>query len=207
MTPWKTPVASAPGALALALALGFMSPLAAPARADGVFHTIITPADNEKLTKLNAVREQALAEARAGGSKEDVAILEQTLAGDLLSLHEGFDAVGDWRCRTLKLGKGAPLVVYGWFACRIRDDGAGWVLEKRTGSQRTAGRFYDNGEKEMHYLGVFSVTGDPPIKYGAAPERNQIARAVRPGPNRLRLEFPLPAFESRFDILELERKK
>jgi hypothetical protein len=191
----------------VALTLWTLPPLAATARADGVFHTLITPADNNKLTQLNAVREQALAEARAGGTTEDLAILDQTLAGDLLSVREGFNAVGDWRCRTLKLGKGAPLVVYGWFDCRITDDGAGWFLDKRGGSQRTSGRFYDNGDKEMYYLGVLSVTGDPAVTYGAAPARDQVARVVRPGPNRLRLEFPLPAFESRFDILELERRK
>lgn len=193
--------------VALALALCVQTPFASPARADGVFQKIVTPADREKLAKLNQTREQALAEARAGGVKVDLAILDQTLAGDLLSLHEGFDPAGDWRCRTLKLGKGAPIVVYGWFECRISDDGAGWFLEKRNGSQRTAGRFYDNGDKEMYYLGVFSVDGDPKINYGVSPERNQVARAVRPGPDRLRLEFPAPNVESRFDILELERKR
>jgi len=193
--------------VAAILALGALAPLASPARADGVFHIRVTPADNDKLAKLTETRDAALAEARAGGAKEYLAILDQTLSGDLLSLREGFNPVGDWRCRTLKLGKGAPIVVYGWFDCRISDDGAGWRLEKLNGSQRTAGYFYDNGDKEMYYLGVFSVDGDAKAKYGDAPTRNQVARAVRPGPNRLRLEFPLPNVESRFDIMELERKK
>ena len=191
----------------IALALVFYVVIGLPALADGVFHKIITPADREKLAKLEETRAQALAEARADGAKEYLAILDQTLAGEPLSLHADFDAVGEWRCRTLKLGKGAPIVVYGWFRCRIIDDGAGWFLEKLTGSQRTAGRFYDNGEKDMYYLGVLSVDGDPKIAYGVSPERNQVARAVRPGPNRLRLEFPSPQVESRFDILELERRK
>jgi hypothetical protein len=195
------------GLVAAALSLAAVTTLAPPARADGVFHTRVTPADNEKLAKLTETRDAALAEARAGGVKDDLAILDQTLAGDLLSLREGFNPVGDWRCRTLKLGKGAPLVVYGWFKCRISDDGAGWRLEKLSGSQRTAGFFYDNGDKEMYYLGVLSVDGDPKARYGEAPARNQVARAVRPGKNRLRLEFPQPNVESRFDILELERGK
>lgn len=199
--------AGARALVAFALSLGALTSIVAPARADGAFHKIVTPADNEKLTKLNAAREQALAEARAGGAKESLAILDQALGGELLSLREGFNPVGDWRCRTLKLGKGAPIVVYGWFECRISDDGAGWRLEKLNGSQRTAGYFYDNGDREMYYLGVFSVDGDAKVKYGEAPARNQIARAVRPGLNRLRLEFPLPNVESRFDILDLERKK
>lgn len=193
--------------IANVLALCVFSAVARPAQADGVFEKLVTPVDREKLAKFDEIRAQALAEARAGGAKDDLTILDRTLAGDLLSLHERFNPIGDWRCRTLKLGKGAPLVVYGWFACRITDDGAGWVLEKRTGSQRTAGRFYDNGEKEMYYLGVLSVTGDPKINYGVSHERDQIARAVRPGASRLRLEFPSPEFESRFDILELERKR
>ncbi len=205
MTLSKSMIASVQ--VACALALFALSPFAEPARADGVFLQLVTPADREKLTKLNETREQALAEARADGNREYLDILDQTLAGDLLSLREGFDPVGAWRCRAIKLGKVAPIVVYNWFDCRITDDGAGWFLEKRTGSQRTSGRFYDNGDKEMYYLGVLSVDGDPKVAYGAAPERNQIARAVRPGPNRLRLEFPMPQFESRFDILEMERRK
>ena len=205
MTLSKSIIASA--AVTVALALCVLSPFGQPARADGVFVQLVTPADREKLAKINDTREQALAEARAGGTRQYLDILDQTLAGDLLSLREGFDPVGAWRCRTLKLGKGAPIVVYGWFDCRITDDGAGWFLEKRTGSQRTSGRFYDNGDKEMYYLGVLSVDGDPKAAYGSAPERNQVARAVRPGPNRLRLEFPMPQFESRFDILEMERRK
>lgn len=72
-----------------------------------------------------------------------------------------FDPTGDWRCRTLKLGKSAGLVVYGWFRCRIVDDGAGWRLDKLNGSQRVSGRFYDDGDTRMILAGALSFAEEP----------------------------------------------
>jgi Domain of unknown function (DUF4893) len=188
------------------LTVASLTPLGRQPRAEGELPKIITSADREKLDRLGAIRDQAIQEARAKGSKEDLAILEQALSGDALSLHHGFDPLGDWRCRTIKLGKALPIAVYGRFRCRIVDDGSGWRLEKTSGSQRTSGRFYDKNDHEMVYLGVLSVVGDAPVSYGSVAQRNQVAVAVRPGPNRLRLEFPSPVYNSLLDILELERK-
>ena len=195
------------GFVALVLFAGLLSLTVGEARAEGVFQKRVTPTDNEKLSKFKETRDQALAEARSKGAKEDLAVLDKVLAGEPLSLHDGFNPSGAWRCRTIKLGKGLPIVIYGWFDCRISDDGAGWLLEKLSGSQRTSGRFYDKSEKEMYYLGVLSVLNDPKAAYGSVADRNQVAIAVRPGADRLRLEFPSPVYDSVFDIIELERKK
>ena len=59
-------------------------------------------------------------------SAGDVATLDKVLAGEALPFAESFDPVGDWRCRTIKLGGAPALIVYGWFKCRISDDGSGW---------------------------------------------------------------------------------
>jgi hypothetical protein len=105
----------------------------------------------------------------------------------------------------MKLGKSAGLVVYGWFRCRIVDDGAGWRLDKLNGSQRVSGRFYDDGDTRMILAGALSFAEEPRQAYGKPGARNQVAYAVRPGPDRLRLEFPEPEYESLFDVMELER--
>jgi len=184
--------------------LVFLS-LSGAARADGALPRLITPADQSRLQQFDAVRADALAQARQGGSAADLAELEAAMAGDALPL-QGIDLTGDWRCRTLKLGKSLPLVVHGWFRCRIDDDGAGWRLRKLDGSQRTTGRFYDLGNERMAYLGVSTLGGQRPANYGSDPDRNQVAVAVVPGPDRLRLEFPLPRVESLFDVMELRRR-
>lgn len=180
--------------------------LAGPARADGAIVRLLTAQDRDRLARVDATRSAALADARARGAPADVAVLEGVMSGRLLSVRSA-DLTGDWRCRTLKLGKSAGLVAYGWFRCRIVDDGAGWRLDKLTGSQRISGRFYDDGETRMIFAGALSFGDEPRAAYGRPGARNQVGVAVRPGPDRLRLEFPEPEFESAFDVMDLERVK
>ena len=171
--------------------------------ADGVVQKVMTPADKARLEKYEETRNAALAEAKAGNPAE-LAALEALLAKPLLSLPD-FDLGGEWRCRTTKAGGLSPLVVYGWFKCRVSDDGSGWKLEKLSGSQRTTGRFYDDGEKRLIYLGSFSIGDDAPKPYGSGPETDQIGYAFRTGAQEWRIEFPAPHYESKLDILELRR--
>lgn len=46
---------------------------------------------------------------------------------------------------------------------------------------------------------------EAPVWFGAAPARNQMAVLTRLEDGRMRLEFPAPLVESRFDILEFTR--
>ena len=186
----------------LALATLFVLP-AGFVFADGVVEKLMTTADKARLEKYEETREAALAEAKAGTASEN-AELDALLAKPLLSLPD-FDLGGDWQCRTVKAGGPGALVVYGWFKCRVSDDGSGWMLQKTTGSQRTTGRFYDDGEKRSIYLGSFSVNDDPAKAYGSGPESDQVGYAFRTGPSEWRIEFPAPRYESKLDILEFRR--
>jgi hypothetical protein len=176
---------------------------AGSAFADGAVQKLMTPADKERLEKYGETRKAALAEARDGYAAE-VEQLDALLAKPLLSLPD-FDLGGEWQCRTIKAGGLSPLVVYDWFKCRVSDDGSGWKLEKTSGSQRTTGRFYDDGEKRLIYLGSSSIAGETPKPYGSGPESDQVGYAFRTGPSEWRIEFPAPQYESKLDILELRR--
>lgn len=176
-------------------------------RADGVVFGKMTPTDRAKLESYEAIRAKAIAEARSSGSKQEVAALDRALAGKPVSVHNGFDARGNWRCRVLKLGKTDPrLVVYPWFACRMSEDGAGLRLEKTSGSQRTSGYFYDDGDTRMIYLGALHYGDEQPMRYGVDQKRNMVAYAFALGPKRMRLEFPEPEYESLLDVMEMERR-
>lgn len=174
-----------------------------PALADGVVQKLMTPADKARLENFDETRKAALDEAKAGDPAE-VAQLDALLAKPLLSFQD-FDLVGDWQCRTIKAGGIATLVVYGWFKCRVTDDGSGWKLDKLSGSQRTTGRFYTESDTRSIYLGSFSIAGDTPKPYGSGPESDQVGYAVRTGSAEWRIEFPAPHYESKFDILEFKR--
>jgi len=176
---------------------------AGSAFADGVVQKLMTPADKTRLQQYDATRKTALKEARTG-NPADVATLDALLAKPLLSTPD-FDMAGNWQCRTIKAGGPVSLVVYGWFKCRVTDDGSGWKLDKLTGSQRTTGRFYDDGEKRMIYLGSFFIAGDAAKRYGSGKETDQVGYAFRTGPKEWRIEFPAPYYESKLDIIEFKR--
>ena len=186
----------------LALATLLILP-AASVFADGVVQKLMTSADKTRLDKYEETRKAALAEAKAGSAVE-VAALDALLAKPLLSLPD-FNLGGEWQCRTIKAGGSGALVVYGWFKCKVSDDGSGWMLEKTSGSQRTTGRFYDDGQTRSIYLGSFSVSNDPARPYGNGPESDQVGYAFRTGPAEWRIEFPAPQYESQLDILEFKR--
>jgi Domain of unknown function (DUF4893) len=119
-----------------------------------------------------------------------------------------FDPTGNWRCRVIKAGgdEFLPLVVYGWFKCRVSDDGSGWNVEKVSGSQRLTGRLYTKSASELVFVGAGHVNDDPPRKYGQDAEQDQVAIVTRRGKDRLVFMFPEPVFESKLDIMVMERK-
>ena len=87
----------------------------------------------------------------------------------------------------------------------MTDDGSGWTLEKVSGSQRTKGRFFDDGDKRLTYLGSFYVAGDPANPYGSGPDSDQFGYVFRKGAKQFRIELPAPRHESKLDILEFRR--
>ena len=171
--------------------------------ADGVVQKLITPADQKKLDHYDETRKSAVAAAQAGNPSE-VHDLNAVLARPLVAFSDK-DLAGSWKCRTFKLDTGLPLIVYPWFKCEVTDDGSGWMLKKTTGSQRTTGRLYDDGEKRAIYLGELSFNDDPAGRYGSDPKNDQAGYAFRTGADGWRIEFPDPYYESRMDILELKR--
>lgn len=126
------------------------------------------------------------------------------------------DLTGDWRCRTTKIGgEFATFVRYGWFHCRVtkRADGT-YFFEKISGSQRVSGVLYDDSPTRFVLLGGSTVNEEPQIPYDPLepPEsdpsltlHNEVAYLIRVDAQTLRLEFPLPHYESTFDVMELRR--
>jgi hypothetical protein len=172
--------------------------------ATGEIENLITDADRERLAAFDSAKQRALGEAEGADSRTALTAFRTAAAAQPLSFAD-FDLTGDWQCRTLKAGGLASLVVYGWFDCRVTDDGSGWRLEKLTGSQRTVGRFVTTSDTRLTYLGALFVAGDAAPEYGAGVDSDQVGYAVRTGPESWQIEFPLPRYESTFDILEFRR--
>lgn len=91
----------------------------------------------------------------------------------------------------------------GCFMSSIHEVGAGWVLRKTTGSQRSMVRLYRLTWDRLSCPGALYDAYEDAVRFGDDPARNQIAVPLRPGGGRLRLEFPVPLAKSDFDMQEL----
>lgn len=187
---------------AVPLTLAIFGP-STPAIADGAIVSLMSEEDTRVLEEFDARREAAIAAAMEVSDQVSTGVLRHALAGEVLSFEDGYDPSGDWRCRYIKLSGDPALTVYGWFSCRIFDDGAGWVVQKAGGSQRIMGRLYDIPRDQLLYLGAMHYAYEDPIWFGDDASRNQLALLSRLDDGRMRLEFPAPLVDSEFDILEL----
>ena len=177
------------------------------ALADGDLDKILSDFDKKRLANFEKSQASALSEGLRGGTSEEIDILTKALSGKNLPFSEDYDLTGNWKCRVIKVGGGLPITPYGWFKCRISDDGAGWFVEKVSGSQRVSGRLYTKSETELVFVGAGHVNDDPPRQYRQVAEHDQVAIVTRRAREKLVFEFPEPQFESGLDVLVMERAK
>lgn len=167
--------------------------------------------DAERLSHLDESRAKAMQEAQ-GAPEKDLAAARAVLnrnshAVPLASLK------GTWRCRTIKLGGMAPVVVYDWFTCRIGEEHGHPYFEKQTGTQHFGGSLYPHESGGFVFLGGMNWSKDKQALYSSG--RASLGAQTTPsdavgllssiGPNVARIEFPYPAQESTFDVIELRR--
>lgn len=179
----------------------------AGASATANWRTIATAADRERLRHWRSAWLDALARARSGGAGAAITAQGALLLPDT-ELADPLPPPGAYRCRVFKLGAKSGgtrnFTTYPYFSCRIERDGALLRFEKLTGSQRPVGRILPDADGRPVFLGTLML-GDErrPISYGSDVDRDMIGYVDRVGDRRWRLVFPLPAFESLTDVIEL----
>ncbi|MDO5605451.1 MAG: DUF4893 domain-containing protein [Paracoccus sp. (in: a-proteobacteria)] len=180
-----------------------------PALADG---TPVRAEDMSRLDRLNASAGQALREAFAGGSADDLATLRGALAGQAMPPDQAMGVLaGSWECQVVKLGRGNPVIVYQPFRCEAGTE----EFRKVSGSQLIRGSVHRDGGR-LVLLGVGYIAGDTPPDYaGLAVDLDPAATpqiTTNPGviemtgPDSGRILFPWPTLESHMDILILRRR-
>lgn len=178
---------------------------ASSALADGALEKLLTSEDKARLENFDKTRAEALQQGLKGEAA-DVDVLTKSLEGEKQPLASGYDPTGNWKCRTIKVGgEFLDLTVYGWFKCRISEDSRGWKVEKISGSQRFTGYLYTKSDTELVFVGAGHVNDDPARKYGDDPKEDQVAIVSRLGKQKLVFEFPAPYYESKLDIVLMER--
>ena len=166
-----------------------------------------TEDDRARLRGWRDAWEEATGQARTAGHGAELTAEGALLEPDA-ALPNPTPPPGLYRCRTLKLGSpenaGLPYVAYPAFRCRISADALGLRLVKESGSQRPVGRLFVDRDRRMIFLGTMQL-GDErrSYRYGIDRDRDMAGILERIGPDRWRLAFPSPRFESRLDVIEL----
>ncbi|WP_373490561.1 DUF4893 domain-containing protein [Parasphingorhabdus sp.] len=115
---------------------------------------------------------------------------------------------GLYHCSITKLDSDAEgelaYVAYAPFKCRVVDQNGRKHFTKLTGSQRTIGWIDQASGDHSVYLGTLIYHyEDALVPYGETVQRDQAAVVHHIGPDRWRMIFPFPAYESKVDVMEL----
>ena len=168
---------------------------------------IATPTDETRLVRLGAAWEEALADARrgfAGEIRKEGALLDPRAA-----LPRPAPTPGSYNCRLIKLGrataKGPAFERFKPFFCYVEVEEKLLTIVKQTGSQRPAGRLWeDDAETRLIFLGSLALGDEQqPLAYGDDPKRDMAGVFERIGPFRWRLVIPWPQSTSKLDVFEL----
>ena len=180
----------------------------APAKADVWMH-IATPADQDRLARLGLAWQQALDDAK----KTNAADIRRE--GKLLLPRSGLPrpapTPGSYFCRLIKLGKATakskPYESFKPFFCyvEVETDDNLLTIVKQTGSQRPAGRLWeDDDPTRLIFLGSLALGDEQqPVAYSDDPKRDMAGVLDRIGPFKWRLVIPWPQSTSKLDVFEL----
>ena len=183
-----------------------MVEVAPPLKSDA-WKAVANDADKDRISRLDSAWQQALTEA---GKSFSVEIRKE---GDLLkpraALPRPAPTPGSYNCRLIKLGQAGPKTrayeSFKPFFCYVEVEGDLLTIVKQTGSQRPAGRLWeDDDPSRLIFLGSLALGNeDQPLAYGDDPKRNMAGVLQRIGPFRWRLVIPWPQSTSKLDVFEL----
>jgi len=178
----------------------------APLKAD-VWKAVATSADESRLDRLGLAWQEALAEAKKS-NPADVR-REGNLLLPRAALPRPAPTPGSYNCRLIKLGKakasGKAFESFRPFFCYVEVEGDLLTIVKQTGSQRPAGRLWeDDDSKRLVFLGSLALGDEQqPVAYGDDPKRDMAGVLERIAPFKWRLVIPWPQSTSKLDVFEL----
>jgi len=177
-----------------------------PPKAD-VWKALATDADEDRLQRIGLAWQEALDDAtktNGGDIRREGKLLMPRSA-----LPRPEPTPGSYNCRLIKLGKATPrskpYETFKPFFCYVEVDDNLLTIVKQTGSQRPAGRLWeDDDATRLIFLGSLALGNeDQPLAYGDDPTRDMAGVLERIGPFKWRLVIPWPQSTSKLDVFEL----
>ncbi len=168
---------------------------------------IATAADESRIGRLGLAWQSALADARrsfAGEIRKEGALLEPRSA-----LPRPAPTPGSYNCRLIKLGstaaRGLAFERFKPFFCYVEVEDELLTIVKQTGSERPAGRLWEDDQSDrLIFLGSLALGDEQqPLAYADNPKRDMAGVLERIGPFRWRLVIPWPQSSSKLDVFEL----
>ena len=178
----------------------------APLKSDA-WKSVATAADEDRLARLGLAWQDALAEAKKSNAAE--IRREGKLLMPRASLPRPAPTPGSYNCRLIKLGrataKDKPFESFKPFFCYVEVEDDLLTIVKQTGSQRPAGRLWeDDDPNRLIFLGSLALGDEQqPVAYGDDPKRDMAGVIERIAPFRWRLVIPWPQSTSKLDVFEL----
>ena len=174
-----------------------------PVKSD-LWQGIASAADQQRLANVSGAWAAGLADARKAGFatalRDDAELVKSNAA-----LARPAPTPGSYRCRLVKLGGKPAFEKFKPFFCYVEVDGNLLTIVKQTGSQRPAGRLWeDDIPTRLVFLGSLALGDEEtPLAYGDNPRRDMAGILERTGPFRWRLVIPWPQDGSKLHAYEL----
>lgn len=178
-----------------------------PTKAD-VWMGVASAADADRLRRLPAAWAEGLREVRTARFASAVREEGELLRPDS-ALARPAPTPGSYNCRMIRLGRaerrGPALERFSPFFCYVEVEGELLTIVKQTGSQRPAGRLWeDDSPNRLIFLGSVALGNEEqPKAYGEDQARDMAGVLERVAPMRWRLVIPYPRSGARLELFEL----
>jgi hypothetical protein len=177
-----------------------------PAKAEA-WKQLATEADEARLARLDDAWAAGLDEVKRNYATQ--VRNEGVLLKPHAALSRPAPTPGSYNCRLIKLGRATPKTrayeSFKPFFCYVEVEDDLLTIVKQTGSQRPAGRLWeDDDPKRLIFLGSLALgEEDQPMAYGDNPKRDMAGVLERIAPFKWRLVIPWPQSTSKLDVFEL----
>lgn len=164
--------------------------------------------DADRIRRLEGAWSAALSEARRAGFGDTIGREGPLLQPDA-ALARPAPTPGSYNCRLVRLGRytdrSRAFESFKPFFCYVEVEGNLLTIVKQTGSERPAGRLWeDDVPTRMIFLGSVALGNEEqPLAYGDNKARDMAGVLERVAPFRWRLVVPWPRAQSKLDVFEL----